>query len=82
MLSEHLTHYKVNMKGSPILLNDLNEYSGFLGDFGDENLKKEVESFMVIAKALTVTNEKVNEYCKEKGIESKEILQKYLKNRS
>ena len=81
MLSEHLTHFKVNIKGSSTLINDLMEYISFLNDFGDENLKKETEGFLVVAKVFTIPNEKVGEYCKEKSIEHKELLQKFLKNR-
>ena len=82
MLSEHFTHYKVNAKGSSILLADFNEYSAFLLEFEDENLKKEWDSFILNARVLTVANEKLEEYIKEKGLENKEIIQKYLKNRA
>lgn len=79
ILTEHFTHYKVNSKGASSLLADLYEYSNFFSELGDENLKKEWESFLIIAKVLTISNEKIAEYVKEKGIENKEILQKYLK---
>ena len=82
MLTEHFTHYKVNIKGNIALLADFNEYSAFILEFGDENLRKEWDSFLLIAKVLSLPNEKMGEYIKEKGIENKEILQKYLKIKS
>lgn len=81
MLGEHFVHYKVNNKGSGSLMADLNEYCDFIKEFEDENLLREWEAFTDIAKVLTIPNEKVSEYIKEKNIEKKELLNKYLKNR-